>query len=257
MTGETPPLLGYRVAVTHTGEGAEALARELRQRGAAVDHLPLIRFARSNEPEALHRRLQDWQGVNWLLLTSVQAVKALQEELELLRLPVSHFHGLRIAAVGPSTAQALTAQGWPVRFLPSRAGARYLGAELPAQPGTRALHLTSDQAQGELALALQERGIHYERLELYRTEPNPLTATQRQQLAQAAVVALASGTAAGHLAALLGTDFAVAALGEQTAAVARNLGFTRLEVAARPDLSSLADAVETCLRRVEAARQQG
>ncbi|WP_418514457.1 uroporphyrinogen-III C-methyltransferase [Deinococcus sp. RM] len=247
--GARGPLAGRTVAVTRTRVGASDLSERLRARGASVLEVPLIRFAPTAQPEALHACLRDLSGVAWLLLTSNQAVAALFEHLDALGLDARHLAGTRLAAVGPSTARSLAERGLRADFVPSVAGARHLGAQIPATPdGGTLLHLTSQLAEDHLERALAARGLPYGRAELYRTEPARPDDLSMDRLRGAAVVTLASGSAARHLAALAGTDFRVAAMGEQTADAAREAGFTRVTVAAVPTLDALADAAEAALR---------
>ncbi|MBB5234576.1 uroporphyrinogen-III C-methyltransferase [Deinococcus budaensis] len=236
------PLAGRRVAVTRTRDGASGLSDVLRARGASVLEVPLIRFAETGDEAALHARLRDLAGVGWLLLTSNQAVTALFTQLERLGLDARHLAGVRLAAVGPSTARSLAERGLRADFVPATPGARHLGAELPARPGEVTLHLTSQLAEDELERALVTRGLRYERAELYRTEPAQPGEHALARLRGADVVTLASGSAARHLAALAGTDFVVAAMGPQTADAAREAGFTRVTVAQGASLEALADA---------------
>ncbi|EYB66777.1 uroporphyrin-III C-methyltransferase [Deinococcus phoenicis] len=246
-------LAGRTVAVTRTREGASALSDVLRARGASVLEVPLIRFAPTGAEAALHARLRDLGGVSWLLLTSNQAVTALFTHLDHLGLDARHLAGVRVAAVGPSTARSLAERGVRADFVPGTPGARHLGAELPARPGDVALHLTSQVAEDELARGLEARGVRYERAELYRTEPAQPTEHVVERLRGADVVTLASGSAARHLAALAGTDFAVAAMGPQTADAARAAGFTRVTVAPAATLEALADAAAQAIRGGAAA----
>ncbi|WP_034386539.1 uroporphyrinogen-III C-methyltransferase [Deinococcus sp. YIM 77859] len=236
------PLAGRTVAVTRTREGVSALADVLRARGAAVLEVPLIRFAPTRDEAGLQARLRELGSADWLLLTSNQAVKALFAELERLDLDARHLAGVQVAAVGPSTARSLQERGLRADFVPRTPGARHLAAELPVQPGQVALHLTSQVAEDELQRSLEARGVRYERAELYRTEPAPLSAPELERLRQADVVTLASGSAARHLAALAGTAFAVAVMGPQTADAARAAGFSRITVAREATLEALADA---------------
>lgn len=238
------PLAGRTVAVTRTREGASALADVLRARGASVLEVPLIRFAQTAQEAALHARLRDLTGVGWLLLTSNQAVTALFTHLTRLGLDARHLAGVKVAAVGPSTARSLAERGIRADFVPTTPGARHLGAQLPAQPGEVALHLTSQVAEDELQRHLETRGVRYERAELYRTEPAQLRGPELERLRSADVVTLASGSAARHLAALAGTDFNVAVMGPQTADAARAAGFARVTVAQEATLEALAQAAE-------------
>ncbi len=241
------PLAGRTVAVTRTRDGSSGLSDLLRAAGADVLEVPLIRFAPTGDEAALHARLRDLSGVAWLLLTSNQAVTELFLHLGTLGLDARHLAGVRIAAVGPSTARSLEAQGVRADFVPATPGARHLGAELPAAAGDLTLHLTSQLAEAELGEALAARGLRYERAELYRTEPAQPTENAMQRMGTAAAVTLASGSAARHLAALASAEFdplglPVAAMGPQTADAAREAGFTRVTVARTASLEALVEA---------------
>ena len=238
------PLAGKNVAVTRTRDGGSGLADLLRTRGAQVLEVPLIRFAAASDPGAVADALHDTGALDWLLLTSNQAVTSLFETLDAAGLDVRALGRIRVAAVGPSTARSLREHGvWP-DFVPSLPGARHLGAELPVGAGARALHLTSQLAEDELQEALEARGVLYARVEGYRTVPAQPTLNELERLKAADVVTLASGSAARHLAQLAGTDFTVAVMGPQTADAARELGFRRVVVAATPSLEALVQAAE-------------
>ncbi|ACO46910.1 uroporphyrinogen-III C-methyltransferase [Deinococcus deserti] len=243
------PLSGRTVAVTRTREGASALGDVLRTRGAEVLEVPLIRFAPTSDHDALHARLRDVNDVSWLLLTSNQAITALMEHLQALGLDARHLAGVRLAAVGPSTAASLQQRGLRADFVPSTPGARHLADELPVRPGEVALHLTSQLAEDSLQRLLEARGVVYQRAELYRTEVAALDPVLRSRLRTVDAVTLASGSAARHLAALAGPEFdpltlRVVAMGPQTAEAARQAGFRHLQVAETASLEALADAVE-------------
>ncbi|AWN23550.1 uroporphyrinogen-III C-methyltransferase [Deinococcus irradiatisoli] len=242
------PLLGKQVAVTRTRDGSSALSDLLRARGAEVLEVPLIRFESSGEPQALQARLRDLSGVDWLALSSNQAVTALFTHLDDLGLDARALGGVRLAAVGPSTARSLREHGLRADFVPSTPGARHLGSDLPARPGEVVLHLTSQVAEAELQEALEERGVVYERAELYRTVPAEPGENELERLKAADVVTLASGSAARHLAALAGNDFKVAVMGPQTAEAAREAGFREVRVAGSPSLEALVEAAAELVR---------
>lgn len=249
---DTGPLAGKNVAVTRTRDGGSGLADLLRTRGAQVLEVPLIRFAPASDPGAVVAALRGLVGfgpagfvpADWLLLTSNQAVTALDAALDAAGLDARALAAMKIAAVGPSTARSLLERGLRADFVPATPGARHLGAELPAGAGARVLHLTSQLAEDELQGALEARGVGYARVEGYRTVPAEPELNELERLKAADVVTLASGSAARHLAQLAGTDFTVAVMGPQTADAARELGFRRVVVAAIPSLEALVQAAE-------------
>ncbi len=246
------PLAGKHVAVTRTRDGGSGLADLLRARGANVLEVPLIRFAPASDPGAAVRALQA-AAFDWLLLSSNQAVTSLFLALDEAGLDSRALAGFKVAAVGPSTARSLLEKGVRADFVPGTPGARHLGAELPAGAGSRTLHFTSQLAEAELQEALEARGMHYERLEAYRTVPAEPELNELERLRASDVVTLASGSAARHLAQLAGTDFVVAAMGPQTADAARDLGFRKVVVAETPSLEALVEAAEVAVGRVGGA----
>jgi uroporphyrinogen III methyltransferase / synthase len=237
-------LAGKNVAVTRTRDGGSGLAELLRAKGANVLEIPLIRFTPASDPGAVAGAINDTGALDWLLLTSNQAVTSLFETLDSAGLDVRALGRIKIAAVGPSTARSLREHGVWADFVPSTPGARHLGAELPARSGQRVLHLTSQLAEAELQDALERRGVIYERVEGYSTVPAEPELNELERLKAADVVTLASGSAARHLAQLAGTDFTVAVMGPQTADAARELGFRSVVVAETPSLEALVAAAE-------------
>lgn len=250
-------LAGRRVAVTRSEGQNDRLAKLLRGRGAQVLEVPLLQFARTRQLPALQRRLSSLSDVNWLLLTSPQAVSALFSELAELGQDGRALRGVKLAVVGEGTARHLRQRGLEADFVPSRAGASFLAAELPARAGERALHLSSQLTEGHLAAGLAERGIALEHLELYRTEPAILGAAEREALRAAQAVALASGSAAWHLAALGLSTLPAAVIGPQTAAAAKQAGFERVIEAQAVSLEGLAQATETLFQRLAGSSSSG
>ncbi len=235
------PLLGKTVAVTRTREGNSALADLLRGRGANVLEVPLIRFETGGGPD-LYRALSQLGTYAWVLFTSQHAVEALFGQLEQMGQDARTFGSARVATVGPATARALEERGIRADFVPQTFGALHLGRELPAGPGARILHPTSQVAESALEEALAARNLSVERVELYRTEPGVPDEAALSALKRADVVTLASGSAARAFAEIAGTDFTVAVMGPQTEAAAREAGFTRITLAEEASLEALAEA---------------
>ncbi len=248
-------LLGRRVILTGTQEGSElapTLAQQLGQllcsEGAEVLGVPLMTFEPTSQPQVVQHRLQHLQGFSWLLLTSPQAVRALIHELRALELGTQSLRHLRLAAVGRGTAQRLGEWGRPPDFVPSKATAQHLAAELPLTTGERVLHLTSQLAEHTLTQTLSRRGAVVERLELYRTVPRQLSRLELEALRGADVTVVLSGSAARQLASVAGTSGMVAAIGAPTAQAARQAGFEWVTQAQEASAAGLLGAVVEGIR---------
>ncbi len=155
----TGPLSGLRVSLVGAGNTASALAERLEFLGAGVIQEPVIAFERlagTDLPAALGR-LRDG---DWIAVTS-RHVAALLGDAPLPR-------GIRLAAVGRSTARALMERGLCADRV-GRAGAHALACELKLEQGARVLYPCAEGAGLDLERELAQRGHPVERLELYRS----------------------------------------------------------------------------------------
>ncbi|WP_027481795.1 uroporphyrinogen-III C-methyltransferase, partial [Deinococcus pimensis] len=100
---DTSPLLGRRVVVTRTQEGASRLADLLRARGAVVLERPLIRYGETSDTPTLYRTLSQLRSYAWVLFTSQQAVRSFFRHLDEMGQDARAFGDARVAAVGPAT----------------------------------------------------------------------------------------------------------------------------------------------------------
>ena len=128
MTADKP-LKGVRVLVPRGGKWGDGVAASLRSRGAAPVIAPLINFAPAETPELLAAALARLEsGVyEWLVVTSATTVDVLVGNG--IRPPAS----TRVAAVGETTAAALSLAGIRVDFVPEGDNsARGLVKEWPA-----------------------------------------------------------------------------------------------------------------------------
>jgi uroporphyrinogen-III synthase len=105
-------------------------------------------------------------GFDWIVFTSRHAVTAVTA------LQPAPPAGVRVAAVGESTAQALRDAGWTVDQVPAQHHAQGLVAALAPRlrPGMRVLHPASSRALPTLAQGLAALGVEVVRVEAYRTE---------------------------------------------------------------------------------------
>jgi len=105
------PLAGVRVVVTRAAHQAGSTVRAFEEAGARVELLPLLEVVPPADPEPLDRALARLEDFSWVLFTSTNTV-----EQVLARLPADASaavpEGVRIAAVGPSTGDALRERGF-------------------------------------------------------------------------------------------------------------------------------------------------
>ena len=163
-----PPLQGRRVVVTRAEDQAGSLVDGLRERGAEPTLVPALRFLPPPRPDRLAEAASNLGGAGWVVFTSAVGVRYGWAAVEDAGgLPA----GVRVAAIGSGTAEALAAAGAPVDFVPREAIGDVLVEELPLGEGDRVVLLRSDIGREAIATGLAERGARVEDVTAYQTLP--------------------------------------------------------------------------------------
>jgi uroporphyrinogen III methyltransferase/synthase len=162
---EARPLFGRAVVVTRAREQASGLRARLEVLGAEVVELPAIAI----EPvDFVLPELDD----GWLVFTSVNGVDAFFDRgLTARALDARALARVRIAAIGPGTANALTRRGVRADLVPERFVAESLLDAFPAPTadGERVVIARAEHARDVLPEGLSARGYTVEVLPVYRT----------------------------------------------------------------------------------------
>ncbi|MBC7373127.1 MAG: bifunctional uroporphyrinogen-III C-methyltransferase/uroporphyrinogen-III synthase, partial [Frankiales bacterium] len=118
---ESRPLFGWRVLVPRTRDQAGVLSAQLRSYGAVPVEVPTIAVEPPRTPAPMERAIKGLVDgrYSWVAFTSTNAVKAVREKLEEYGLDARALAGVRIAAVGDTTAQALLDFGIKPDLVPS------------------------------------------------------------------------------------------------------------------------------------------
>nr|BFF15721.1 hypothetical protein GCM10025699_70240 [Microbacterium flavescens] len=197
------PLKGTRVLVPRGGKWGDGVAASLRSHGASPVIAPIINFAPAETPELLAAALARLEaGVyDWLVVTSATTVDVLVGNG--IRPPAS----TRIAAVGETTAAALSLSGYRVDFVPEGDNsARGLVKEWPRDDVQgRVLVPQSDLAEPTLVAGLSERGFDAEFVSAYRTVGVEVAETVKAGVSsgEIGVILITSGSVARQIAAQL------------------------------------------------------
>jgi uroporphyrinogen-III synthase len=169
------PLAGKRVVVTRALEQSQSLVEALREAGAEPVLLPLVAFAPADNSADLDACLKNSSRFDWVFFTSQNALRAVQQRCVALNLPLAQvFAGVKIAAVGPATAEAVAAAGFPVDFISRMHNGLALAEELALEvQGKRVFLPRSDRANPDLAAVLKRLGAQVTPVIAYRTvSPN-------------------------------------------------------------------------------------
>ncbi len=246
-----------RVLVTRPAAQAAELCRLLRERQLETIAVPTVAIDRASAAAELDAMLPTLGEADWLVLTSANGVEALSERLARARTRLPD--GLRVAAVGPATADALRSAGIAVDHVPDEYRTVAIADGLGPLDRRRVVLARADSASSELREALLARGARVAEVVAYRTVEGP--AASRDPLRAALrrgvnAICFTSGSTVRGVLRLLGPldrprARAVPAfcIGPVTAARARRSGFHVAAVAHDYTGAGLADAIATHFAR--------
>ncbi|HVF20215.1 MAG TPA: uroporphyrinogen-III C-methyltransferase [Mycobacteriales bacterium] len=254
---ESRPLFGMRVLVPRTRQQAGALSEQLRLLGATPVELPTIAIEPPRNDSPMDRAVTGLvQGrYAWIAFTSTNSVRSVRERLEAIGLDARVFAGVRIAAVGDATADALAAFGLRPDLVPSsEMSGEALAREWPwhddqLDPLDRVLLPRADIATETLVNGLKEKGWAVEEVTAYRTiraAAPPVEMREAVRGGRFDAVVFTSSSTVRNLVALAGKPgpaTRVAAIGPQTAATAQELGLRVDVIAEHPSVAGLAAAL--------------
>jgi len=251
------PLDGRRIVITRSAAQSEMLAKELSARGAIPVVLPLVSFADPEDFAPFDRAIAEIQQFDWIVLTSAQAVRAVVKRGEELgRSLIRSGSKLRIASVGPVTAEAARQAGLPVEYVAETHTGAALAEELGDRlQGARVFLPRSDRANPDLPAALKRSGAQVTEVIAYRTlKPTDVDQRNLRQMAEGAADAVLffSPSAVQHFADLFGGEqlralqdkLAITAVGPVTANVLRQAGVGRAVLAGDTTAAAVVNALE-------------
>jgi uroporphyrinogen III methyltransferase/synthase len=104
---EDRPLFGKTILVTRPRHQAGDFVRRLEELGAVVSVLPTVEVLALDDWSAVDRALTGLGGYHWLVFTSANGVHALLRRLRAVGRDLRALGPVRLAAIGPATAEAL------------------------------------------------------------------------------------------------------------------------------------------------------
>ena len=172
---ERRPLSATRVVVLRGESRATELIAALERAGAEVVHIPAVTFAAPEDWGPVDAVLPRVGGFRWAAFTSANGVDFFLRRLLESGRDVRALSGVRLAAVGPSTASALRRHGLVHEIMPERFDSRSLGNAIAGsgQAGDTVLLPRGDLADDALPSALRERGLQPTPIVTYRTMGAP------------------------------------------------------------------------------------
>ncbi|MCS7016787.1 MAG: uroporphyrinogen-III C-methyltransferase [Gemmatales bacterium] len=172
---ERRPLFGRRILLTRPRGQAESLARQLERLGALVDVWPLLEIGPPPQPELVYEALRQLRrgAFDWLVFTSVNGVHATIRALDEMEADLRVLGEVKLAAIGPATAQALAQYHLRADVIPGEYRSEGLAQTLvPRVRGQRLLLLRADRGR-EILLELLKEVAHVEQVAVYAQREIP------------------------------------------------------------------------------------
>jgi uroporphyrinogen III methyltransferase/synthase len=145
---EDRPLFSKHVLVTRPRRQAEDLLRRLEKLGAVAYSLPAVDILEPADWAPVDRALLNLSGYDWLVFTSANGVHAFIRRLGHLGLDLRALGNVRLAAIGPSTAEALRGYYLEPDLIPAEYRSESLAAALKGRvAGRRVLLARADRGR--------------------------------------------------------------------------------------------------------------
>jgi uroporphyrinogen III methyltransferase/synthase len=242
---EVKALFGWRVLIPRTQENASPIMSMLRRHGAVPMEVATISVEPPRTPQQIDRAIHGLVSgrFEWIGFTSVNAVRAIREKLQEYGLDARSFAGLKVAAVGDATRDALIEFGVrPDLVPPADQTTSALLEEWPpydslTDPINRVFLPRADIATDTLVAGLSELGWEVEDVTAYRTvraAPPPAETREAIKTGGFDAVLFTSSSTVRNLVGIAGKPHhstVVACIGPQTAKTAEEHGL-RVDVMA-------------------------
>ncbi len=254
---ESKPLFGVRVLVTRARDQAGELSETLVRHGAEPVEAPLIRIEAPEDWTEADAALADLSGFDHVVFTSRNAVEAFFSRLNLQGLDARALGGVRVAAVGGATAEALRGCGIEADCQPEVFRADKLVEAMAGDRDlrdARILFPAADIAGPAVVEGLTAAGASVTRVTVYRTvlEPDlPDDIASMLEDGKIHLAVFASSSAVSAFAKAAGLDgpqrltggVRIACIGPSTAETATEAGLSVDIVPGQATVPALVDAI--------------
>ena len=169
---DTRPLFGKRIVVTRPREQAKELTDRIESMGAEAIEAPMIRIEPPEDYAPLDAACRAVAGFDFIVFSSANAVDSFMERLLESPLDVRELKGVKICAVGPSTAERLKRYGLKIDVTPAEFRAEALVhaiSEAGNVGGLRILLPHADIGREIVADELRKQGADVTEVVAYRT----------------------------------------------------------------------------------------
>lgn len=253
---EKLPLFGQRIVVTRAEGQAEEFAAKLRALGADTAEFPVISIVPAADPGPLVRAIRNLGDYDWVVFTSVNAVRYFVEGLDRSHADLRSLRG-RICAIGPATRAAVERLHLNVALTPAHAVGEALVSAFASfsLAGHRVLLPRAAVARDVIPVELARLGAKVDVVDVYRNEIPPGAAEQAAEIfaRPADWITFTSSSTVKNFLAVAGHDrmARAASIGPATSDTLRKHG---IEPAAEADPHTTDALIEAIVKRVAETR---
>lgn len=248
------PLFGKSVLVSRPMEQSSSLRAALEELGAEVLVQPAIEISPPTDWSPVDAAISHLADYDWLVFSSANGVRYLLDRLAQRGHDMRSLGGLRLAAIGPGTADELARYRLRADLLPEAFRAESLAAALAAEAdGRRFLLARASRGREILAEQLAAAGGQVDQVVVYRsTDVSAPDAEIAARLSAGEIdaITVTSSAIARSLAALFGENLRSARLvsiSPITSATLRELGYPPAAEAAEYTMAGVVAAVREIL----------
>lgn len=252
---DNKPLFGKTVIVTRARAQASALTKKLEAQGARVLEVPAIKIVPPADFAPLDKAIAEIDTYKWLILTSVNGVEYFFNRLQKAGKDSRALWGIKIAAIGSATAEALKGYGITADLIPSAYKAEELADALAedTKAGDKLLLARAKVARNVLPERLRALGAQVDVVAAYETVTdcqNKEELLEALESGEASVVTFTSSSTVTNLLDVLGdkkdllNKVALAAIGPVTAETLEKNGLKPAISAAEYTIDGLMTAIE-------------
>lgn len=252
---DNKPLFGKTVIVTRARAQASALTKKLEAQGARVLEVPAIKIVPPADFAPLDKAIAEIDTYKWLILTSVNGVEYFFNRLQKAGKDSRALWGIKIAAIGSATAEALKGYGITADLIPSAYKAEELADALAedTKAGDKLLLARAKVARNVLPERLRALGAQVDVVAAYETVAdcqNKEELLEALESGEASVVTFTSSSTVTNLLDVLGdkkdllNKVALAAIGPVTAETLEKNGLKPAISAAEYTIDGLMTAIE-------------
>ncbi|QGT99052.1 Uroporphyrinogen-III methyltransferase [Candidatus Syntrophocurvum alkaliphilum] len=253
---EDKPLWGTKIVVTRARAQASLLTEKIQMLGGQPIEFPSIEIKKEENLYPLYNAFQTMENYDWLIFTSVNAVKIFFEELMEQNYDIRSLNNINICAIGPVTRDSLRDKGLKVDVVPDEYKAEGIIEELRTKikPGQSVLLPRARGARSILPETIREWDVYVNEVYLYEAvTTSNISEEQIKDILEGNVdyITFTSSSTVTNFVNIIGKDnidkinssIKIACIGPITAGTAKENNFSVDTVADRYTIDGLIEAI--------------